>query len=150
MPYPIGTTLKRSEPLEDIAVDKPTYDKEGTQTGTVPATAPHPHNHLKIVGPSPIKSASVAEWAGEAGDHWIVTPVDEFGANEIIPEAILNRDYDVAEFGDDVLAAREERIILDQRRGSLAHAESPEQAFAKAAKAEKTAAAKRTAKVASA
>lgn len=67
MSYPNGTILVRDE----MKGDK--FDR------------------LSVVGPSPIKTASIGEWGGAAGDSVIVNPIGEvdgqvaFSSPEILP-----------------------------------------------------------------
>lgn len=42
-------------------------------------------DRLEVVGPSPITTSAVGEWAGSQSDAMIVNPAGEFGAPEILP-----------------------------------------------------------------
>lgn len=130
MSYPANTVLERIEPLPDAIEQRPRVNKEGEQIGLTDVPVPNPLNVIRIVGPSPVKSVSREEWAGAAGDQIIVAPVEQFGANEVIPESVLNSDYDVREYGEDSAPVK---IQLDPRE-KLRQGRSPEEVFAAAAR----------------
>jgi hypothetical protein len=96
--------------------------------------APDPLNIVRVVGVSPIKQPSRAEWAGVGGDAVIIAPVEEFGANEVAPIAYLQAQYSVTTTGDEEAL---KLVHLDpvERTRSGAYAETPEQAFARQARA---------------
>lgn len=52
---------------------------------------------VKVVGVSPIKEASLAEWEGSTGEHLIVQPHEEFGASQIVPLTVLQSEYKITE-----------------------------------------------------
>jgi len=55
---------------------------------------------VRVVGTSPIKESTIADWVGAPGDHTIVSPVEEFGANEVFPVSILQSEYVVESVPD--------------------------------------------------
>lgn len=91
-----------------------------------------PLDVVKVIGTSPIKQSSVEDWVGAGGDHIIVQPAKEFGANEIMPFSIAQSEYEVTEYPP------EDEYVDTSGRGrqTIANALSPEQQFAKEAREE--------------
>lgn len=109
MSYPAGTVLKRTDPKDDEL------------------------DVVRVVGPSPVRSASLEEWNGGTGDIMIVQPEGVFGAPASMPESIADSQYEVAEWPveepqEKVIETRQEAL----RRGR--RLETPEQVFAREAK----------------
>lgn len=83
---------------------------------------------VRVVGISPIKQASLAEWSGAGGEHIIVAPHEEFGSNEVMPVSIAQAQYEVTEFPE-----VEEPAPDPRGRGRVPNI-SPEEAFARDAR----------------
>lgn len=84
---------------------------------------------VHVVGISPIKQASLAEWSGATGEHVIVAPHVEFGSNEIVPLTVLQAQYEVTEIPE-----VEEPAPSPSGRGRVNQTLTPEQQFADAAR----------------
>lgn len=143
MAYPTGTTLKRLEPRRIVVqqLQGGEYDESSNQIiggEYADIERDDPFNHIRILAPSPVSQASVAAWQGGTGDYYVITPVDEFGSNEIIPESVLNSEYEIDELPEDQLA--HQKIHLDPARERLQQGRSPEQVFAAEAQKAKAAA----------
>lgn len=93
-----------------------------------------PLDVVRVVGVSPIKRPSVEEWAGVGGDCVIVTPVEEFGPNEVVPNAVLQELYSISKDGEEEAPTTRVIDTTPRRAPTLL---SPEQQFAAAAKADK-------------
>lgn len=107
MSYPANTILERKEPKGDFL------------------------DRIKVVGPSPIRQPSLSEWEGVSGDVIVVNPAgDEFGSAQNVPVGIVQRDYDVIEYGDEAPT----ELVIDTTQRRRAALETPEQAFAKSAR----------------
>lgn len=127
--YPPNTTLKRNKNFPAITVPAPIADDlERT------VKRPNPLNEIRIVAVSPIQTTSFGAWQGGAGDHYIVAPTAEFGANEVAPESILNDEYTVVEYGGE---SESQRIELESPAHKRQRLLTPEQQLAAAAKAER-------------
>lgn len=87
-------------------------------------------NNLRVVGPSPVKDATVEDWVGGGGNAVIVTPAEGFGANQVLPEEIAARDYNVSKLP-------EETAIPEPPPTPVNELPTPEQAFAAAARESK-------------
>lgn len=145
MAYPSGTILEKNEKVGTKLEARVDADGEEYNVAVV-----YPYNKIKVVGPSPVRGTeTLPEWTGIDGDQFIITPESEFGATQVAPESVLQRDYTVVSYPDETtLEINPER----EQQQRIQRLKSPEQLFAeeavKAAKAkaeeakEKTAAAK--------
>lgn len=145
MAYPNGTILTRVEPKR-ITVPQlqgAEYDQDSnTMLGGeyVDVEQDDPLNVIRVLGPSPVSKTDVASWNGGAGDHYVVTPQEEFGANQIAPESVLNSEYEITSLPDD---DTRQKIHLEPQRERLQQGKSPEQIFQAQARDAQQAAAKR-------
>lgn len=130
MSFPVGTILKRDEPLPDVDAAGPGDENDEETTIAVP----NPLNELEVIGPSPISTSSVAEWNGVGGEALIVRPYREFGATQVAPIAALQSDYSVVSLGDPEAVRKEVTIEPAEKQRRLL---SPETIFAQEAKAAK-------------
>lgn len=85
-----------------------------------------PLDELRVVGLSPVKDPTVADWVGSAGEAYIVQPNKDFGASEVIPYDVIAREYEV-------FAPEEPETVIEVQKPQLLKAPTPEQAFAQAA-----------------
>lgn len=104
MSYVPGTILTRSQPLGD-ALDK-----------------------LRVIGESPVNTATVSDWGGATGNAMIVAPAEEFGSNEVMPIAYAQAHYSVESIPE------EDYIEFDPRQHRRVQEPSPEEVFAREAK----------------
>lgn len=119
--YPPNTILKRVQPrdvTETVTIDGKPEEQ----------SVPDPLNEVRVVAPSPVKRASLGEWGGNTGEFLIIAPYKIFGSNEVVPEAVLNTEYEVVTYGDE---APQVKIELDAPAMKRRLLESPEQVFAR-------------------
>lgn len=104
---PSHTTLKRREPKGDHL------------------------DELRVIGISPIKDTTVADWVGSSGgEAYIVQPSKEFGSAEVMPYAVISAEYDILE-------PPVEPPVIEAQRPQIMRALTPEEVFAQEAKAAK-------------
>jgi len=102
-----------SYPSETILIRR---DPKGDELDTV-----------KVIGASPIKAATVADWAGAGGEAIIVAPHGEFGANQIMPLSVAAEQYVIS-----WMPEAPGPVVIDPRRASHVRLVSPEETFAAA------------------
>lgn len=137
MAYTPGSILSRLEPLPDIEEPNPAYDPDD-EASEPTISRPHPLNKIRIVGPSPIAKTSVESWEGSGqGDHVIVAPEVEFGANEVAPVGALQAEYEITDYAEEADTAT--KIELESPAHRRVSRETPEEVFARQARADKKA-----------
>lgn len=87
------------------------------------------HDKLRVIGDSPVNATTVADWGGSGGNSIIVAPAEEFGSNEVMEIAYAQAHYDVESIPE------EEYIEIDPRQRQRVTPATPEEIFAREAKA---------------